>query len=71
MSTRAQYEFERQHPHPGYDPVARLRHTLDIYANDVRDGDFAIRATTGMYPEGGTTGLTWGDLKAIANLIGA
>jgi hypothetical protein len=66
MSTRDQHEFEQKHPHPGTDPIARLRHTLDVYGADVNDDDFAIRATSGMYPDGGVTGLTWGDLRAIA-----
>ncbi len=68
---RAAYEFEQNHPHPGADPVARLRHTLEIYGNDVRDDEWAIRATSGMYPEGGVTGLTWGDLRALAERLDA
>lgn len=71
MPTRDQIEFEATHPHPGDDPVARLRHTLDVYGPDVRDEDWAIRATSGMYPAGGVTGLTWGDLKTLADRLGA
>lgn len=26
------------HPHPGADPVCRLRHTLDIYGDDTENG---------------------------------
>ena len=71
MPTRAQHDFEQQHPHPGGDPVARLRHTLDVFGGAVEDDEWAIRATHGMYPDGGTTGLTWGDLRAIAGRLGA
>jgi hypothetical protein len=71
MTTREQHKFEQQHPHPGDDPIARLRHTLDIYKGDVRDDQWAIRATSGIYPDGEITGLTWGDLKALADRLGA
>ena len=70
MPTRAQQDFEQQHPHPGDDPVARLRHTLDVYDNQP-DDEFAIMATSGMYGDGVRTGLTWGDLRAIADRLGA
>lgn len=61
----------RDHPHPGTDPVARLRHVVDVYESDVRDEDWAVRATSGIYSDGEVTGLTWGDLKALADRLGA
>jgi hypothetical protein len=67
---REDHEFISQHPHPGADPVARLRHTLDVYA-DRSDYEWAARATSGIYGDGEVTGLTWGDLRAIARAVGA
>lgn len=67
---REDHEFISQHPHPGTDPIARLRHTLDVYA-DRPDDDWVTRATSGIYGDGEVTGLTWGDLRAIAERIGA
>lgn len=63
------HDFSVRHPHPGTDPVARLRHTLDQYA-DAADDRIAIHATTGVYPQG-PTGLTFGDLRALARMVGA
>lgn len=63
-------DIRDQHPHPGTDPVARLRHTLDVYA-DRPDGEWASIATTGIYSDGEKTGLTFGDLRAIADRLGA
>jgi hypothetical protein len=57
-------------PHPGSDPIARLRHTLDIYV-DQPDGEWVTVATSNLYGDGEKTGLTWGDLRAIAERMGA
>lgn len=62
-------DFETLHPHPGTDPVARLRHTLDMY-DEVADDRMAVQATSGHYG-GEATGLTFGDLRALARLVGA
>lgn len=70
MRTRDKYDFAERHPHPGDDPAARLRHTLDMFTGQP-DGEMAILATSNAYPDGGTTGLTWGDLRAIADRLGA
>ncbi len=59
-----------KHPHPGDNPAARLRHTLDIYA-DAPDDRMVIQATSGIYGDQVVTGLTMGDLRAIAKQIGA
>lgn len=64
-------EVRANYPHPGDDPIARLRHTIDIFVSDVRGDDFAIIATEGVYPDGEHTGLTWDDLRAIAERLGA
>lgn len=69
MRTRDKYNFAEQHPHPGTDPAARLRHTLDLYAGQP-DAEMAILATSNAYPDGGQTGVTWGDLRAIAARLG-
>ncbi len=58
------------HPHPGDDPAARLRHALDIYA-DAPDDRMVLQATSGIYGDQVVTGLTMGDLRAIAGKIGA
>ena len=58
--------FAERHPHPGDDPFARLGHVLDVFA-DQPDGEFAITATHSAYNPFERTGLTWGDLRAIAN----
>jgi hypothetical protein len=63
-------DFNCEHPHPGTDPVARLRHVLDLYPNRP-DDDFVFEATYNQYSAGETTGLTFGDLRAIARQIGA
>lgn len=63
-------QVRAQHPHPGDDPIARLRHTLDQYS-EVDDDRFAVIATTSIYGPGEKTGLTWGDLRAIAERLGA
>lgn len=46
-------------------PTEALRHTLAICA-DLPDGDMAAMATSGIYGPGTRTGLTWGDLRALA-----
>lgn len=65
--------FAEQHPHPGDDPATRLRHTLDVYAAEVQEDDFAVIATIGAYSGAPSdkTGLTWGDLRKLANRLGA
>ncbi len=61
-----------QHSHPGDDPVARLRHTLDVYAKDnVPDDRYVVEATRGIYGDHEVTGLTWGDLRVLADRLGA
>lgn len=57
-------EFLENHPHPGADPLARLRHVIAIF--DAQDDEkLAILATANVYGELGKIGLTWGDLKKI------
>lgn len=54
---------------PGSTPLDHLKHTLDAFADsDCADDDLAITATIGIFPEK-RTGLTWGDLRAIARLL--
>lgn len=51
---------------PGTTPLEHLQHTLDAFSDsDCVDDKLAIVATTGIFPEF-RTGLTWGDLRAIA-----
>lgn len=62
--------FAERYPHPGDDPIKRLRHTLDVWAGWPDDG-WAVDATNNAYPDGGRTGLTWGDLRKLAARLGA
>lgn len=61
-------EFRDRHPHPGDDPIARLRHTVDVFANSSSDEQIVV-ATAGVYGDAVTTGLTHGDLRAIVALL--
>lgn len=51
------------------DPVDRLVHTLAAYEPTISSNpnDWVIRATS---TSGRVTGLTWGDLVAIKDLLG-
>lgn len=55
-------EFIAAHPDPEVDPVA---HTLSVYA-DQPDDAFVVVASGNIYGEGVKTGLTWGDLRRLA-----
>lgn len=60
-----------QWPEPPTTPAEALAHTLDMY-HDSPDQDMVIIATSGMYMDGPQrirTGITWGDLRALRNLI--
>lgn len=50
-------------------PVARLAHTVAVYDSDQggrpADDKWVITATSNHYARGVTTGLTWGDLRAL------
>lgn len=60
-----------KHPHPGDDPVARLRHVLDVFGDDAEDDRWVLTATHGVYGKNERTGLTFGDLRALAERLGA
>jgi hypothetical protein len=52
---------------PGTTPLDHLKHTLDAFADsDCPDDKLAITATIGVFGDL-RTGLTWGDLRAIAD----
>lgn len=63
-------EYANLHPHPGADPVARLKHALDVYSG-VEDERWALVATSGLHGASESTGLTFGDLRALARMVGA
>jgi hypothetical protein len=63
--TRRAYEFIAQHPQPGDDPVARLCHVVELF-DDTDPNEFAVLATSNVYDDGERTGLTFGDLRALA-----
>jgi hypothetical protein len=50
------------------DPADRLRHTVAAF-RDLPDTQMAILATFGAVLGHPVTGLTWGDLRAIANRL--
>jgi hypothetical protein len=55
-------------PHPGSDPVQRLRHAVFVSgALELPDDGMAVVVTEGLYPD--RTGLTYGDLRALQELI--
>lgn len=66
MNTADRKEFIAHHPHPGSDPWARLGHVLALFP-DQPDDEIAILATSNVYSPDERTGLTYGDLRAIAN----
>lgn len=68
MRSRETYEYIEQHPQPNDDPLVRLDHVLDVFA-DSKDDKFVIRATSNVYGPEVVTGLTWGDLRAIRDHI--
>lgn len=54
------------------DPAARLAHTLAAYTavySNRSDNDWALIATNGLIPGHDTTGITWGDLRALLDQI--
>lgn len=51
---------------PGQTPADRLLHTIAVFSDDVDDDQYAITATSNYIPGHRRTGVTWGDLKAIA-----
>ncbi len=75
MSERMRHEMAAKlGPHPGDDPVARLRHVVKAYEGTDPDRP-AMVATTGIYstdhghPEW-RSGLTYGDLVALSERLG-
>jgi hypothetical protein len=66
MNDRERQDFAAHHPHPGDDPWARLGHVLELFP-DQPDDEYAITATSNAYSPNERTGLTYGDLRAIAN----
>lgn len=49
-------------------PAEALAHVLAIYADDADDRE-VINATSNIYGPGVRTGLTMGDLRALAKLL--
>lgn len=62
-STRFADEARERYPDPS-DPVA---HTLAVYA-DTPNEQFVIIATSNVYGDKVTTGMTWGDLRRLASI---
>jgi hypothetical protein len=69
MRNKKSYEIEALlGPHPGDDPVKRLLHTLKTYAA-TPDDEWAVRATYNIYGDKEQTGLTYGDLRRIMDIL--
>lgn len=47
----------------------RLSHTVRAFEDERDDDDWVVRATQNAYAPGVTTGLTWGDIRALALLV--
>lgn len=60
-------EVRAKHPDPGATPLDHLRHTLSVFANQP-DNFVVLLATSGIYEQ--PTGLTLGDLRALATQLG-
>ena len=68
MNDRERHKFVADNPPPA-DAVSALTHTLKLFAEQP-DGEFVVTATSNVYGDGVQTGLTWGDLRAIARQLG-
>ncbi len=62
--TRETYAFIDAHPQPTT-PEEALAHVIAVYA-DEDDARVMVQATHNVYDDGVTTGLTMGDLRALA-----
>jgi hypothetical protein len=69
VSETLQATIDRIGPAPGDDPVERLAHTLRVYGGQVEDWAPVVDATRNVYADGFWTGLTWGDLRVIYDLL--
>lgn len=71
MSTidRFNADCRERHPFPGDDPVARLRHVVEVFTG-TDPTDLAVMATSNVYGRGVKTGLTFGDLAELLRLLG-
>lgn len=68
MKDRERYAFMEEHPQPT-NAVEALAHTLAVY-EELDDDRQMVQATSGIYGPGVRTGLTMGDLREIAALMG-
>lgn len=62
--TRETYAFINEHPEPST-PEKALAHVVAIYEGE-DDARMMVQATHNIYGDGVTTGLTMGDLRALA-----
>jgi hypothetical protein len=58
------YNIAARLPEFNDDPVQRLVHTVAAYTNRT-DDDWVVIATRNAIPGHYTTGITWGDLRAL------
>lgn len=65
MTQRVQAWVDR-FPEPGQTTRQRLEHTLAVY-QDSADDDYVLEATRNIYGQGVVTGLTFGDLRHLAD----
>jgi hypothetical protein len=65
--TRETYAFIDAHPEPST-PEEALAHVLAVY-KDEDDARLMVEATRNIYGDGVATGLTMGDLRALAARI--
>jgi hypothetical protein len=62
--TRETYAFIDAHPEPST-PEEALAHVVAVY-KDEDDARLMVQATHNVYGDGVSTGLTMGDLRALA-----
>lgn len=66
--TRETYAFMAAHPEPST-PEEALAHVIAVY-KDEDDARLMVQATSNIYGDGVQTGLTMGDLRALAARLG-
>lgn len=72
MMTRTEEQFAQDARDkcgdPGTTPVEHLRHVVAAF-QDQPDSDMVVTASYNVYGDGVTTGMTWGDLRAILGML--
>jgi len=65
---KLQYQAQQMYGDVPANELEALAHTLAVYA-DTPDSRMVVTATSNVYGDGVTTGLTFGDLRKIAERL--